>query len=167
MTDICNAIDAYIVSQLPCPGIKFFGLSELVTKGKQTYPVTVNDREQVSINDRFDGIAYHRLIDSGLDQPEAFMWGNRLLSEYKSKLRTVLAFRVKKFDEEFVYDFVNAMPDLMEVEGYKSVDVTNSVSIKVNQEAIYKEEFGGGDYEKHILTWNIYAIEYEVQFVKC
>jgi hypothetical protein len=153
--------------QLPCPGIKFFGFCELVTRGKQTYPLTINDRKQVSIDDRFDGIAYHRLTDSGLQQPEEFMWGNRMLSEYRSKMRTLLAFKTDKFSEEFIFDFSNAMPDLIEVSGYKSVDVTNSVSIKTNQESIYKEEFGGGDYEKHIIKWNIYAIEYEVQFVKC
>ena len=154
-------------TQLDCGGIKFFGLSELMTKANQPHPITVNDRQQVAINDRYNGIMYHRLISSALSQPDNLQWGNKAWSLYKSRMRTVLAFRVNKFDEEFVFDFSNAMPDLLTVDGYKSVDVTNDVTIISDQENIYKTEFGNGDYEKHIVTWNIYALEYGIEFLKC
>lgn len=167
MKDICEAIDSYVIDKLPCPGIKFFGLAELAKKADQPHPVTINDRKQISINDRYDGIFYHRLLSSGLTQPDNLQWGNVALSLYKSRIRSVLAFRVNKLAEEFIYDFTNAMPDILELTGYKSIDVTNDVTIIADQEAVYKTEFGGGDYEKHILTWNIYALEYGIEFIKC
>lgn len=167
MKDICDQIDLYIVDKLPCPGIKFSGLAELATKANQPHPVTVNDRQQVAINDRYDGIFYHRLLSSGSTQPDEWQRGNVSLSVFSSKLRSVLAFKVKKFAEEFIYDFVNAMPDSLQLTGYHLLDVTNNMTIIADQEAVYKTEFGSGDYEKHILTWNIYAIEYNVEFIKC
>ena len=167
MKDICDQIDLYILSKLDCPGIKFFGLAELATKANQPHPVTIPDREQIAINDRYDGIFYHRLLSSGLTQPEEEQRGNVSIAVFSSRMRSVLAFKVKKFAEEFIYDFNNAMPDLLTISGYHSVDVTNNVGINAEQEAIYKTEFGGGDYEKHILTWNIYAMEYNVEFIKC
>lgn len=167
MTDICEQIDQYIISKLPCPGIKFFGLAELATKTDQPHPVTINDRKQIAINDRYDGIFYHRLLSSGSSQPENLQWGNIPLNLYKSRMKSILAFKVNKLAEEFIYDFCNAMPDILAVIGYKSVDVTNDITILADQESVYKTEFGKGDYEKHILTWNIYAIEYIVEFIKC
>jgi hypothetical protein len=167
LKDICDAIDIYIINKIPCPGIKFFGFAELAIKANQPHPVTIPDRQQVAINDRYDGICYHRLLSSGLTQPEELQRGNISVSLFSSRMRTVLAFKVKKFAEEFIFDFNKAMPDLLNINGYHSVDVTNNVGINSDQEAIYKTEFGGGDYEKHILTWNIYAIEYNVEFIKC
>lgn len=167
MKDICDAIDAYIVTKLDCPGIKFFGFSELVTKTNQPHPVTIPNREQVSINDRYDGVTYHRLLSSGLTQPEEWQRGNVSLSLFSCRMRTFLAIKVKNFAEEFIFDFNKAMPDLLSISGYHLVDVTNNVAITTDQESIYKTEFGGGDYEKHIVTWNIYAIDYNVEFIKC
>jgi len=167
LTDICEQIDLYITNKIPCPGIKFFGLAELATKADQPHPVTINDRVQIAINDRYDGIFYHRLLSSGLTQPENLQWGNVSLSLYRSRMKSILAFKVRKLAEEFIYDFVNAMPDILTVTNYKSVDVTNDVTILADQESVYRGEFGKGDYEKHILTWNIYAIEYTVEFIKC
>lgn len=167
MTDICNAIDESIIETLPCPGIKFFGLCEQSIKGKQVHPVTVNDRVQVSLNDRYDGIAYYRLLSSGDSQPAEYQWGNKQNNVFKSRLRNVIAFKVNKLSEEFVFDFVNAMPETIELTGYKLIDVQNNTNIVVDQKGIYMQEFGDGDYEKHILTWNIYAIEYDVEFIKC
>lgn len=167
MKDICEQIDNTIIANLDVSGINFYGLAELAKKANQPHPVTIGDRKQIAINDRYNGIFYHRLLSSALSQPENLQWGNKAWSLYKSRLRSVLVFRVNKFAEEFIYDFSNAMPDLLTIEGYKSVDVTNDVTIIADQEAVYKTEFGDGDYEKHILTWNIYALEYGVEFLKC
>jgi len=167
LKDICDQIDIYVKSKIDLPGIKLFGFAELATKANQPHPVTIPNREQIAINDKYDGIFYHRLISSGLSQPDELQRGNVSVSLFSSRMRTVLAYKVKKFAEEFIFDFNKAMPDLLSVDGYHSVDVTNNVGINSDQEAIYKTEFGGGDYEKHILTWNIYAIEYNVEFIKC
>jgi len=167
LTDICENIDASIVNTLPCPGIKFFGLAELAIKSNQPHPVTINDRKQIAINDRYDGIAYYRLLSSAAPQPAEWQWGNKLNNIFKSRIRNILVFKVNKLAEEFIYDYVNAIPNWLDLQGYKLVDVENNVSIIADQEAVYKTEFGTGDYEKHILTWNIYAIEYDIDFIKC
>jgi hypothetical protein len=167
LKDICDQIDAYILTKLSCDGIKFFGFAELVKKTDQYHPVTIPDRKQVAIDDRFDGIMYHRILSSGLTQPEEWQRGNISLSLFSSRMRTLLALKVKKFAEEYIFDFNKAMPDVLDIDGYHLVDVTNNVGIITDQEAVYKTEFGDNSYEKHILNWNIYAIEYNVEFIKC
>lgn len=167
MTDICENIDQSILDTIPCDGIKFFGLCELAIKGTQPFPVTINDRKQVSIDDNFLGIAYYRLLSSAAPQPEAFMWGNKMNNVFKSRIRNVLAYKVDEFTEEYVFDYVNAIPEWLDLDGYKLVDIENNTTIIADHEAVYKTEFGGGDYEKHRLAWNIYAIEYDIDFIKC
>lgn len=167
MTDICKNIDESIVDNLACAGIKFWGLAELAVKSNQPHPVTINDRKQIAIDDKFNGMTYYRLLSSAAPTPAEYQWGNKQNNVFKSRLRNVLAFKVNKFAEEFVYDYVNSIPEWLEIPGYKLVDVENNTTIIVDQVAIYKQEFGGDKDERHLLPWNIYAIEYDVDFIKC
>lgn len=171
MKDITDELDIQIQTNLSCPQFKFWGLAELITKGTQAHPVTVDllgnpKRSQIAIDDKFDGIVYHRVLSGGsLPSEESF--GSEIALEYAVKLRTVLSYKVSKLPEEFAYDFANAIPDTLSLTGYKYIDASENVTLIVDQEAIYKTEFGGGDYEKHITPWNIVAIEHDIQFVKC
>lgn len=167
MKDICDAIDETIIDEVDCQGIKFFGLAELAIKANQPHPVTINDRKQVSINDRYNGIFYHRFISDSSTLQDNMQWGNKSWKLHKARLRSVLATKVEEFSEEFVFDFANAIPSIMELDGYKSIDIATDMNMIVDQESIYKTEFGTGDYEKYALSWNIYAMEYNVEFLKC
>lgn len=176
MKDITDDIDTDIQSNLVDDGIdfansKFWGLAELIEKGKQVQPVTVDllgnpVRAQIAIDDKFDGIVYHRVLNSAsIDSPESF--GANIAIQFNVRLRTVLAYKVSKFAEEFVFDFINALPQRLTVTGYDYINIAENISLVVDQKGIYEQEFGGGEYEKHMIPWNIFAIEHDVQFVKC
>lgn len=171
MKDITDNIDTQVQTNLSTPNFKFWGLAELIEKGKQVQPVTIDKlgnpvRTQIAIDDRFDGIVYHRMLNSSsIDSPESF--GANIQIQFNVRLRTVLAYKVSKFAEEFWIDFTEAIPKKLTITDYDFINVAENMSVIKDQKAIYQEEFGGGDYEKHIIPWNILAIEYDVQFVKC
>lgn len=167
MIEVCNDIDDATQENLNCSGFKFFGLAELILKGEQPHPVTINKREQVAITDTFDAIVYHRVLTIPTDDSEEFSFGISLKKEYNVRLRTVLAFKVDKYSENLVFDFANALPQTLEIEGYMMINVGEELSIVVDQKGIYEQEFGANNYEKHATPWNIYAIEHDVQLIKC
>lgn len=176
MKDITDQIDIETQTNLSDDGVnvansKFWGLAELIIKGADVHPVTVDllgspHRYQIAIDDRFDTIVYHRALSSvGVDDPDSF--GRGVRKQYNARIRTVLAFKVSKFAEEFVYDFIEALPKDLTITGYNNINTVQNISLIVDQKGVYEQEFGGGDYEKHITPWNIYAIEHDVEFVKC
>lgn len=169
MTDICNNIDTTIQSKLSnVSGIKFFGFCQLVIKSNQPIPSTIPDNKQVAIDDRFEGIAYYRLIGTTpVNQPIDFQWGSNLNNVYKSKLRNIVALKVKKFAEDFIYDYSSSVPNWLDISGYKLVDIQNNGVINNDQLAIKNQEFGTNWDERHSIPWNIYALEYDVDFIKC
>jgi hypothetical protein len=59
------------------------------------------------------------------------------------------------------------MPVHVDIAGvYEFVDI-GGLTLNTDQVAIYNEEFGENSYEKHIQDWNIYALEYAIEFIRC
>lgn len=167
MKAITEHIDKEMQSAIGSDGFMWFGLAELMIKGTQPHPVTIPDRKQVSLKDNYNGIVYHRVLSMSPAESADFSFGSRLAVDMKVRMRTVLAFKVAKFEEEFIFTFVKTFPQELFIDGYKLIDLPPSKNVIVDQEAVYKTEFGGGDYEKHIVTYNIFAIEYEIDTIKC
>lgn len=143
-----------------------YGLCETVKKGAAIMPVTVDDRKQIAINDRYDVQWYHRIISSGSAPKEEDSFGDTIAKEQQVRIRTVFASKHKK-GEQIRYDFANGIPSIMTISGFRRVDFDENVTIIEDQEGVYSQEFGGGDYEKHITAWNIVAIEHQINFIRC
>lgn len=166
MTEIIDAIDASLNTRFAGEGLKSYGLAELVKKGEQVHPVTIDKREQIAINDRWEGIVYHRILSGGVAPSEDDSFGATIAKMQSIRIRTVLATKVKK-GENFRFEFANAIPEILTVDNFRRIDVSENMTMIEDQEGIYLQEFGGGDYEKHINSWNINAFEYDVAFVVC
>jgi len=166
LKNLCDEIDNVILNALPDKGIKFFGLCEIVKKGEQVFPVTIPDRKQASIIDNYNATVYHRLLSpmAGTEDPE-FMFGATIPNRFKPRLRTFLAHKVT-LGEDFIFTFANVIPHKLDLENYKFVDITG-ISVITDHEAIYEQEFGKTNYEKHRTSWNVYALEYDIEFIKC
>lgn len=172
MKEICDELDKVLIGVFPSDGLHLSGLCQLVIKGTQVHPVTVEDNKQVSISDNWDVLCYHRL-NGKADYPESDEqdFGRSTGRKVIQPMRTVIAHKVKK-GEEWIYDFLKGWPESLDVEDgegldlYEFVDITG-MGLEVDQEGIYTVEFGGGDYEKHRIPWNIYAIEYNIEFIRC
>jgi hypothetical protein len=167
MTDIINKLDETLLGLMPNDGIRFFGLCQQVVKGEQTHPVTIDERKQVSIQDNWDVICFHRRLGTASIEPSDEQdFGRSIGRKVAQNMRTFVAHKVDK-GEEWIYDFANNMPVHVDIAGvYEFVDI-GGLTLNTDQVAIYNEEFGENSYEKHIQDWNIYALEYAIEFIRC
>lgn len=165
MTDILGKLDETMLGLFPNDGIQFNGLCDLLKKQDQVHPVTIDDRKQVSINDRWDVIHYHRLEGASFASGELQQFGRSTGRQLTQNIRTIVCAKAKK-GEDWIYTFVQSIPESLTLTNYEFIDI-NDINIIIDQEATYIAEFGNNSYEKHIQTWNIYALEYGVEFLKC
>jgi hypothetical protein len=163
---ILNELDRQLLATFKNDGLKAYGFCELVSKGDSIQPVTCNkDRIHAAINDRYDGIFYHRqLANAPITEDEEFSFG-RLKLRFQPRIRTVIALKHRK-GEEFIFSFIEAIPEKIILSGYKFVLLTPGTLI-ADQEAVVNQEYGQIAYEKHRTSWNIYALEYDIDFMLC
>lgn len=167
MEKICNKIDQAILAELPSSGIKAYGFCELVTKSKTQHPVTYDTtRQPAEIRDSFDAIIYHRLLNSDVAEDEDMSFGLELSDIVSLRFRTFVASKVH-MGENFILKVMNAIPKKIDLEGFKFIHRASSVSINADHEAVYVQEYGDNSYEKHRTPWNIYALEYNFEFIEC
>lgn len=162
---IMDQLDSDMLGLLPNEGIRFFGLAQLVTKDDQPNPVTIEDNKQIAINDRYEAIVYHRILNGSLAPAEDRQFGTKLGRKMIQNMRTIVAYKAGK-GEEWIQTFCNNFPEEVNVSGYDFIDIPD-LSLIADQVAVYNAEFGINNYEKHIQDWNIYALEYSVEFIKC
>lgn len=166
MTDVIEALDNYMDNLFSGKGMKPFGLCELIKKGASIQPVHVDSRQHIAINDKYDGMWYHRILSGSSAPSEEDSFGPTIARRQTVRLRTVLATK-HKLGESLRFDFARQLPSTLTIDGYRLVDVSETVNLIEDQEGVYGQEFGGGDYEKHATAWNIHALEYDVEFIKC
>jgi hypothetical protein len=161
-----------MLAAFPSKGLKAYGYCELVTKDGKPNPVTCvpdaikRDRIVASIDDKYNGIFYHRLLSSPFIEDEDFSFGKKMSKRYSARIRTVIALKVQ-LGEEFIFTFVNAIPDrITTLTDFKFVLLSEG-SLIADHEAVYIEEYGNNSYEKHRTTWNVFALEYDIEFILC
>lgn len=162
MKAITEYIDAHYLSLYP--EYKFWGLAELTDKSKDRFPVTVNGREKVCIDDRYDCVVWHRELSGSRVENEEYSWGLEIASEYRIIIRTIVAYKVV-LGEEFKYEFIGNFPEF-EIFGYEKLE-SSFGRIDVDHEKIAKEEEIHTQYNQHRLCWNIFTFENEIQFILC
>lgn len=166
MTDVIDALDNYMDDLFSGKGMKPFGLCELIKKGSSIQPVHVDSRQHIAINDKYDGMWYHRILSGGAKPSEENSFGVTIAKKQTVRLRTVLATK-HKLGESLRFDFAVQIPSTLEVDGYRLIDISDDVNLIEDQEGVYNQEFGGGDYDKHATAWNVHALEYDVELIKC
>lgn len=173
MKEITEAIDAWTNSQYAAVNRKLFGYSELMRKtatgSEQPMPVTIPDRAQVSLDDRYDLITWIRLpgqINTGNEiDGNDWSFGLDVAPVQTATLRFIVAHKTT-LGEDFIIDFVKAIPSTLIVSGYQFVSVDRpGITVDADHESIYTTELGNTVYEKHRFTWNIYAIGLNIQFI--
>jgi len=153
----------------------FVELSNRTSKGKksistQPIPMSINgtsDRDQVSLDDRFQFIFWIRWIapmTSILNDADS--WGLREGKRFSLPLRVVVAHKVE-LGENLILDLVNGLPENLVVSGFDFVFLTSSISVDPDHEQIYRTELGNTIYELHRFDWNIYVIDINVEYVQC
>lgn len=165
MTDILTKLDDTLLGIFPNEGIKFFGLCDLVIKSDQVHPVTIEGKEQVAINDRWDAIVFHRLGSGTFNPSDEQAFGRKTGKKLSQQVRTVVCVKAKK-GEDWIFTFTEAIPETLTVVDYEFINI-EEINLITDQVSVHNTEFGETNYEKHIQTWNIYALEYAIEFDKC
>lgn len=147
---------------------RFFGLSEIVTKKEQHFPVTIPGRQQVALDDKLDLVTWIRVINVNEEDAPEMSYGRNIRTRSTAQLRFVVALKTDLPDaEELINDISKAIPFYLTSPGYKAIFVLKSRPIDFNHEAIYQEELDNTAYSKHRLPWNLYVITLNVQFILC
>src|SRR5688572_15469925 len=172
MKDIMDALDDYLTDILenesPDKTFLFYGLSELVTKDKDVFPATINGRTRVAVNDRYEVITHHRIVNTESEEDEDYSFGLNTTTRYRVTIRTVLCHKIT-VGEDYRYTFNELFPDKLTVPGYLVVFLVPN-GIDEDHERVQNEEWPETNplvYGKHRLPWNICAINTIVEFVKC
>lgn len=171
MEEILNELDKVLQEAFKTKGLKAYGLCELILKNDKPNPVTVDKtRKEAAINDNFNGIFYHRIIPGSdpVSEDEEMSFGATLKKRFSPHIRTVVAIKVQ-LGENFKYDFANAFPDrITTLSEYKFVFL-NQLTLIDDHEGVYNQEYGpnNASYTKHRISWNIFAVEFDLDFMLC
>lgn len=175
MTDLVQAIDNYTATKFSYLNKKLFGFCELMNRsvtvgGKsstQPIPVTIPQRKQVSLDDKYEFITWIRWVEPVSYEPnDEFSFGRNIAREGSITLRIVVAHKVE-LGESIIFSFVNGLPVQFHLDGYKYVFVEDTSSINPNHETIYQTELGNTVYERHRFPWNLYTVDVSVSFLPC
>lgn len=177
--DIALLIQEWAEDQVSTLIVKNFGFVELVnreSRGKksvsaQPIPITIpgdgSEGEQVSLDDQFNFIFWIRTNGrTAITVDENDKWGLDPGRRLNTPLRIVIAHR-NNLGENLVYDLFQDLPESIIVEGFEFVFLDASGDIDDDHETIYNTELGKTNYEKHRFTWNIYALNVNIQYVIC
>lgn len=175
MIDIVTAIDSWTNTEYAAVNKKLFGYCELVrktsTNSEQPFPTTIPGRKQVSLIDTYDLITWVRL--PGTIQPQNDIEGNNWAfglddaPVQRAGLRMIVAHKIS-LGENFIINFVKNIPKSFDINGYSIVSINKSdINTDADHEGVYRTELGDTVYEKHRLTWNIYAITLNVEYITC
>jgi len=181
---ISLAIETFVLDHFdgadPEMHFKSWGFVELASRSSrspktggtsnQPIPMTINgtgQREQVSINDRYDYIHWIRWVSPITSvESEADSWGVVEGKRMTLPLRIVVAHKVE-IGENFILELVNAIPENIIVPGLDFVFLKSDYSIDPDHEEIYRTELGDTVYEQHRFNWNIYVINISAEFAIC
>lgn len=171
MTDIIQSIDDYTQDSFTYLKVKAFGFSELMTKstkeGSQVMPVTIPDRNQVSLDNKYNFITWVRWVEpTRFDFNEAWSFGREEAEEASLPLRIVVAHRVE-LGESLIFTFAKGLPRKLDLAGYKYVFMNGRPIINPDHETIYNTELGNTVYEKHRFPWNLYTVDVVFNFIEC
>lgn len=170
MKEITEAIDAWTTATFSS-NMKLWGYCELMTRQDQVMPVTINGRDQVSLNDNYDLVTWIRREGNKalVNEIEGNDWGFGLkqgLVQTQS-VRIVVAHKIA-IGEDFIEDFLKEFPITLDVDGYSIVSVNkNGITVDPDHETVYRTELGATNYEKHRFTWNVYAVIVPIEYIPC
>lgn len=147
-------------------GVQLNGICELAVKSDQPHPVSIPEKKQVAPDDRYEAVVYHRLLNDVATDDLDNSFGSRVYKKHAQIVRTVVLAKMAK-GKDWIDKFIDAMPEVIDgLTNYKLVNI-NTINKNTNQDEIFNTEFGEGNYEKHRLSYNIYALEYTVEYIYC
>lgn len=175
MTELIEAIDAYTADYFSSYVLKNWGFCELMKKtageggAVQPIPVTIPGRKQVSLLDTYEIITWIRMTGNVQYEPnEEWSFGKNEARFATVPLRLVFANKVSLSNaENLVFEYLQNFPSKLTVADYEFIFIGANSTVDPDHESVYQTELGDTVYEKHRFTWNVYAVNLNVQFIIC
>jgi len=146
--------------------LKAYNICHLVNDDSGIYPSTKRKNgEKVTPNDKFQIVIYHRLLNSEFEESEEFSFGRKKTFRSNQNIRTVLIFDLES--ETKPEDIANTIPDDLEISGFEFVNISKNMSLNKDSNAVWEDEYGESYKDKYVKRYNIYALEYQIQYLKC
>lgn len=173
MTELIDHIEEQIHD---CLGDgKYYGLCRLLTDDQGTYPATyassAGKYTKVTPDDKHRILIYHRLLDGSPTVNEDLSFGRSLLFENNQRVRMVVLVDLSE-GETVIDSIINAIPDHitqtdLDSVDYKSVTIDPSMTLIRDRANIWSTEWGNAYADKYQLRYNIYALEYSINYIRC
>lgn len=170
MKSILDEVDRQINATLNNQGVKAYGLCKQAIKSDQVHPVTWDEQKQVAVNDKYLCAYFHRLLDDILSEDiEEFAFGRSYKARHNHKVRTVVIVKHNKqqVQDDWIDKFIDAIPLQITIDGFKFINLSQDMNKIVDFDGVYKAEFGDDEYEKRILPYYVYALEWTVDYMTC
>lgn len=164
MTDLINDIDCLLCS---CVAGTYHGLCRLLLDDKgEPYPSRYSDNKKVTPEDKFKVMWYHRLLDGSIDDSELLSFGRKFSRVNSQRIRMVVVVDMS-LGEGVADSLIHSLPEKITREAYRYAHVGSSVTLIRDRQSIWEAEWGNAYKDKYQLRYNLYAIEYSLEYVKC
>lgn len=165
MVDLIEYIDNQIKDCIQ--ETKQFGLCHLIQSDNQKIPVTVeSEATEACPEDLYLVTTYHRLLTGAYEVRDDLSFGKKMKGENKQRVRMVVFIQFSE-GQSLIDDIFNAMPDTIILEGYENVFVSRTATLLRDRATLWSDEFGESYRDKYQMTHHIYAIEYDLNYIKC
>ncbi len=165
MTEIIDRINSIFSASPTCSGITIEGICKLVIKTDQVHPVRILDDKQVIPNDKVVGVVYHRLLNDAITDDLDYSYGPIVAKRHAQQIRTVVMVKRER-GENWIDELINLIPRNLDMANFKLIDI-GGIAKNTDQPIIYTTELGESGYEKHRMSYLIYALEYNIEYITC
>ena len=164
MKEIIDLMDQRIFELL---GVgKFYGVCKITSSQSEIFPRTDNTKpEKVAPNDKYPVAIYHRLLDGSIADNEDLSFGRTKKRQNVQQIRTIVILDTKS--DVTIEDVYEAIPDEVILCDYKSIWINSEINLNYNQNSIREEEWGTAYADKFEMRFNLYALEYSIEYIKC
>lgn len=169
MVELIDYIDSKISA---CIGSKVnsFGLCRQIIDDSAVYPVTVKEpSSNVTPSDKWKITIYHRLLEGSFADSEEFSFGRELLKRNSQNVRMVVFIDLSQ-GESVIDDIIDAIPTQIELDpdcNYKLSETGPNITLIRDRNGVWEQEFGQAYKDKYQMRYNIYAVEYTIDYIKC
>lgn len=146
--------------------LKTYNICHLVNDDSGIYPSTKKKNgEKVTPSDKNQITIYHRLLNTEFEQSEEFSFGRKKSFVSNQNVRTVIIFDLET--ETTPEDIANSIPDDMTLSGFEFVNLSKNMNLIKDSNSVWEDEYGESYKDKYVKRYNIYALEYQIEYLKC
>lgn len=166
MTELIHEIDESIHECIP--DATMVGLCHILLSDNDQFPSIIGVQgSKVVPNDKNTITIYHRLINGNYEPREDLQFGRKITRQNQQRIRTVVFIKIDQ-DQNIIDDIANALPaTIRDQSEYSIISVSENVTLIRDRDAIWTEEYSAAYKDKYQVKYHVYALEYDLFYVKC